>query len=113
MPEQFGIRPAIDQSGTGNKVADRADCAQVIGNKNTSSRSMRPWLFPWLLMRQFSIPFQEMVTQLDRPDTAARMREHSPAGRVPILKVDGQALPGLRRGVVFVAGGASLDGGSR
>ncbi len=54
----------------------------VIAYKLYSSWSMRPWL----LMRHLGIAFDEIVIPLDRPDTRARVLEHSPAGKVPILK---------------------------
>jgi glutathione S-transferase len=54
----------------------------VIANKLYSSWSMRPWL----LMRHLGIAFDEIVIPLDLPDTRARVLEHSPAGKVPILK---------------------------
>jgi glutathione S-transferase len=53
----------------------------VIGNKNYSSWSLRPWL----LMREAGLPFEEIRIPLRTPGTAARIREHSPAGRVPVL----------------------------
>jgi glutathione S-transferase len=53
----------------------------VIGNKLYSSWSLRPWL----LLRQFGIPFEEILIPLDRPDTKAQVLEHSPAGKVPVL----------------------------
>jgi glutathione S-transferase len=56
----------------------------VIGNKLYSSWSMRPWL----LMRQLGIAFDEILIPLDRSDTKARVLEHSPAGKVPVL-IDG------------------------
>jgi glutathione S-transferase len=56
----------------------------VIGNKLYSSWSLRPWL----LMRQLGIPFEEILIPLDQPDTKARLLEHSPAGKVPIM-IDG------------------------
>jgi glutathione S-transferase len=56
----------------------------VIGNKLYSSWSLRPWL----LMRQLGIAFDEILIPLDTPDTKARVLEHSPAGKVPIL-IDG------------------------
>lgn len=58
----------------------------VIANKCYSSWSLRPWL----LMRQFGIAFEEIVIPLDLPDTKAKVLEHSPAGKVPIL-IDGDA----------------------
>ncbi len=54
----------------------------VIANKLYSSWSMRPWL----LMRQLGVPFDEIVIPLGLPDTRAQVLEHSPAGKVPILK---------------------------
>jgi glutathione S-transferase len=61
----------------------------IIGDKNYSSWSMRPWV----LMRHAGIPFEEVVIELDRPDTAARIVEHSPSGRVPCLvNDDGQSI---------------------
>ncbi|MGI9384957.1 MAG: glutathione S-transferase family protein [Methyloligellaceae bacterium] len=54
----------------------------VIGNKNTSSWSLRPWL----ALRKFKIPFDEINIALDRGDTRDAIRAHSPAGLVPILK---------------------------
>jgi len=54
----------------------------VIGNKNYSSWSLRPWI----LMKQFSIPFSEIVIPLFQDDTEGKILTHSPAGRAPILK---------------------------
>jgi glutathione S-transferase len=53
----------------------------VIGNKNYSSWSMRPWV----AMTAFGIPFTEVRVLLDQPDTAARIADFSAAGRVPVL----------------------------
>ncbi|MEO8040640.1 MAG: glutathione S-transferase family protein [Betaproteobacteria bacterium] len=57
----------------------------VIGNKNYSSWSLRPWL----LMRHAEIPFEEIRIPLKQPDSAARVRQYSSAGKVPILKAGG------------------------
>lgn len=38
----------------------------VIGNKTYSSWSLRPWL----LMKYFSIPYEEILVKLDLPETA-------------------------------------------
>jgi glutathione S-transferase len=54
----------------------------IIGNKNYSSWSLRPWL----AMKMAGIPFEEIVIPLRRPETAAAITHHSPAGKVPILK---------------------------
>ena len=57
----------------------------VIGSKNGSSWSLRPWL----VMQAFGIPFSETLIQLRRPETAADILRHSPAAKVPVLKSDG------------------------
>ena len=57
----------------------------VIGNKNYSSWSMRPWL----ALKQARIPFREIRIPLYQPDSKQRILEHSPAGKVPVLK-DGE-----------------------
>lgn len=56
----------------------------VIGNKNYSSWSFRPWL----ALTQAGIDFDEIVIPLDLEDTQARIRDYSHAGRVPVL-IDG------------------------
>ncbi|MDL2357110.1 MAG: glutathione S-transferase family protein [Pseudomonadota bacterium] len=53
----------------------------VIGNKNYSSWSMRPWV----ALTAFGIPFQEVRVLLDMPDTSNRIAAYSGAGRVPVL----------------------------
>jgi glutathione S-transferase len=53
----------------------------VIGNKNYSSWSMRPWV----AATAFGIPFTEVRVLLDQPDTATRIAHYSAAGRVPVL----------------------------
>lgn len=56
----------------------------VIGSKNYSSWSMRPWV----ALKAFHIPFEEILIMLDQPDTGNRIAEFSAAGRVPVL-IDG------------------------
>jgi len=56
----------------------------IVGNKNYSSWSMRPWV----LMTQAGIPFEETVVWLGEPDTKANIVRYSPAGTVPVL-IDG------------------------
>ena len=46
----------------------------VIGNKNYSSWSLRGWL----MARIAGIEFDEIVVPLDRPETQAAIRKHSP-----------------------------------
>jgi len=56
----------------------------VIGNKNTSSWSLRPWIAMW----HFGIPFTEVNINLRAPDAKAQILSHSPAGKVPALLTD-------------------------
>ncbi len=61
----------------------------AIGDKNTSSWSLRPWL----ALRHAGIPFEEINIKLRQPDTKAQILRYSPAGKVPTLLVDdGQAI---------------------
>lgn len=53
----------------------------VIGNKRYSSWSLRPWL----LLRHFNVPFEEVRLALDTPGFAAAIGELSPSRRVPAL----------------------------
>jgi len=53
----------------------------VIGNKNYSSWSLRPWM----ALSMAGIPFRETVIPLDTPETAKLIAQHSGAGRVPVL----------------------------
>ncbi len=57
----------------------------VIGNKNLSSWSLRPWF----LMRQAEIEFTEKKILLDLPTSRAELRSASPSGLVPCLLDDG------------------------
>ena len=59
----------------------------VIGNKNYSSWSLRPWL----AMKVLGIAFDEIRISLYGPGSKERILQHSPAGKVPILK-DGATL---------------------
>jgi glutathione S-transferase len=54
----------------------------VMGNKNYSSWSLRPWI----LLRHLGLAFDELLIALDQPDTRARIAQHSPSGRVPVLR---------------------------
>jgi glutathione S-transferase len=61
----------------------------VIGNKNYSSWSMRPWV----LLREAQVPFDEI--QLKFGDNQGRLTvpgidKYSGAGKVPVLLVDGE-----------------------
>ncbi len=58
--------------------------ALVIGNRNYSSWSLRPWI----AMKQAGLAFDEVVVSLRRPETKERILRYSPSGRVPCL-IDG------------------------
>lgn len=53
----------------------------VLGNKNYSSWSLRPWL----VMRQAGLTFGEQMVPLRQPDTKARLLSHAPSGKAPVL----------------------------
>jgi glutathione S-transferase len=57
----------------------------VIGNKNLSSWSLRPWL----AMRMAGVEFDEQLILLNVATTADEIRARSPSGRVPVLLHDG------------------------
>lgn len=56
----------------------------VIGNKNYSSWSLRPWL----ILKQAAIPFTEIRIPLYAGDWRERVLQHSPSGKVPALEHD-------------------------
>ena len=56
----------------------------VIGDKNYSSWSMRPWL----VLKHFGIPFEERTIELQEADSTASILAHSPSGKVPCLITD-------------------------
>jgi glutathione S-transferase len=58
----------------------------VIGNKNTSSWSLRPWL----AMRVAGVPFEEINIDLRASDAKARILTYSPSGKVPALLAGGR-----------------------
>jgi glutathione S-transferase len=54
----------------------------VIGDKNLSSWSLRPWI----ALKVCGIPFVEECIRLRQPDTRAEILRHCPSGKVPALK---------------------------
>jgi len=56
----------------------------IVGNKNYSSWSLRPWI----AMTVAGIPFEEEVVPLHTPDFKQRVGALSPTGQVPVL-IDG------------------------
>jgi glutathione S-transferase len=61
------------------------DITLIIGNRNYSSWSLRAWL----ALDATGADFDEVVVPLGQPDTADRIRQHSPAGLVPALHLGG------------------------
>ena len=61
---------------------DRSRPLLVLGNKNYSSWSLRPWL----LLRQAGVPFDEVRLPLDTPEFHASIGRWSPTKRVPVLR---------------------------
>lgn len=60
----------------------------VIGNKNYSSWSLRPWL----LLRQLGLDFDELRLPLDTAEFDERIKTLSPSGRVPVLQHAGRVI---------------------
>jgi glutathione S-transferase len=54
----------------------------VIGDKNLSSWSLRPWI----ALKACGIPFAEERVRLRQPDSKAKILRHTPSGKVPALK---------------------------
>lgn len=61
-----------------------APYTMILGTKNWSSWSLRPYL----AMRATGAPFKETTIALRRPETQSEILKHSPAGRVPVLKIE-------------------------
>lgn len=59
----------------------------IIGNKNYSSWSIRPWL----VLTHFAIPFDEQVVMLSGEGWRENLRKVSPSGKVPVL-IDGDVV---------------------
>jgi len=61
------------------------DLTLVVGNRNYSSWSLRPWI----LLNHLGLPFREVRLALDTPEFEAHVGRYSPTRRVPVL-VDGE-----------------------
>jgi glutathione S-transferase len=59
-----------------------SDLILVIGNKNYSSWSLRPWI----LMKHLGLDFQERLVPLFQSGSAEEIKKYTPAGKVPVLK---------------------------
>lgn len=53
----------------------------LIGNRNYSTWSLRPWL----VLKHFGIPFEDEVTQLSGEGWREALAEKSPTAKVPVL----------------------------
>jgi glutathione S-transferase len=63
------------------KEMDMKEMTLVIGNKNYSSWSLRPWL----LLKYFGIPFKEILIPLFEGDYKTQILQYSLSGKVPLL----------------------------
>ncbi|MBD8064497.1 glutathione S-transferase family protein [Devosia sp. PTR5] len=61
----------------------------LIGNRNYSTWSLRPWL----VLRHFDIPFEDEVLQLSGPGWRETIAARSPTGKVPLLLDGALAVP--------------------
>ncbi len=62
-----------------------SDLTLVIGNRHSSSWSLRPWM----LMKHLELAFREVLIRLDTPATKDEIDRYGPSGRVPVL-LDGE-----------------------
>lgn len=61
----------------------------LIGNRNYSTWSLRPWL----VLKHFDIPFEDEVTQLSGEGWREVLAERSPTAKVPVLFDDDLVIP--------------------
>lgn len=71
---KYGATKLLEQSVS--------DLTLILGNKNYSSWSLRPWL----ALKMTGQSFAETVIVLRRPETKAEILLHSAAGKLPVLK---------------------------
>lgn len=60
----------------------------LIGNKNYSSWSLRPWL----VLKHFDIEFDEEILLLNGENWKQKILDRTPFGFVPVLEADGMAI---------------------
>lgn len=58
------------------------ELALVIGDRNYSSWSLRPWI----LMKHLGLAFREIQVRLDTPEFKDEVARHGPSGKVPVLE---------------------------
>jgi glutathione S-transferase len=56
----------------------------ILGTKNWSSWSLRPYL----ALCAIGTPFDEVVIQLNRPETRSEILKYSPSAKVPALRIE-------------------------
>lgn len=78
----------------------------IIGNKNYSSWSLRPWL----LLSVHGIPFEEIRIPLYRDDTHEALSVYTDAGKVPVLH-DGDLVVWDSLAICEYVSGRHLGGG--
>ena len=64
----------------------------IVGTRNWSSWSLRPYV----ALKATGAPFEIVdirLRQTDHPTTREQIRQHSPAGKVPVLKIAGEGEP--------------------
>jgi glutathione S-transferase len=59
-----------------------SDLTLVIGNKNYSSWSLRPWI----LMKRLGLEFREVLVPLYTPGSKDEIDKYGPSGRLPVLR---------------------------
>ncbi len=64
-----------------SSTASRAPLTLVLGDRQLSSWSLRPWI----LLKQLGLAFEEVRLRLDTPDFEQRIGTYSPTRRVPAL----------------------------
>jgi glutathione S-transferase len=62
-------------------MKSKSEFSIVIGDKNLSSWSLRPWL----VLKKTGVQFKEIKIQLDTETTSAEIKKYSEAGKVPVL----------------------------
>ncbi|SCA55456.1 Glutathione S-transferase domain protein [Candidatus Terasakiella magnetica] len=65
-----------------------SDMKIILGNRNYSSWSLRPWL----VMKHLGLDFDEIVVPLFEGDFKEELLKHSPSGKVPVLKFKDQEI---------------------
>lgn len=59
----------------------------IIGDRNYSSWSLRPWL----ALKQSGLPFEEVLIRLRESNTRTEIFKYSPSGKIPCL-IDGETV---------------------